>query len=85
MGAEGKRYFSEKGPKKMKKKPERGSKGGEDRVNEDRGKRKRLDAMTVGYFRRVGDRLGEEFTDEEERGEKDYEDGSLRFTISLSG
>ncbi|XP_068196989.1 nucleolar protein 9 [Antennarius striatus] len=31
------------------------------------GGRKRLDALSVGYFRRVGERLGEGFEDEEER------------------
>lgn len=28
-----------------------------------------LDALSVGYFRRVGERLGEGFEDDEERGE----------------
>ncbi len=35
------------------------------------GGRKRLDALSVGYFRRVGERLSEGFEDDEERGEKD--------------
>ncbi|XP_062843687.1 nucleolar protein 9 [Trichomycterus rosablanca] len=67
MGAKDKRYFSEKGQKKMNKRPDKGRKGGEGRLGEERGPRKRLDAMTVGYFRRVSDRLGEEFADDEER------------------
>lgn len=33
------------------------------------GGRKRLDALSVGYFRRVGDRLTEGFDDDEEKGE----------------
>lgn len=32
------------------------------------GGRKRLDALSVGYFRRVGERLSEGFEDDEERG-----------------
>ncbi|XP_075878427.1 nucleolar protein 9 [Nelusetta ayraudi] len=43
-----------------------GGEGGE-KVPED-GSRKRLDALSVGYFRRVGDRLSEGFEDDEERG-----------------
>lgn len=39
--------------------------------------RKRLDALSVGYFRRVGERLGEGFEDNEERGERDYFSGEL--------
>lgn len=41
--------------------------GGE-KARED-GSRKRLDALSVGYFRRVGERLTEGFEDDEERGE----------------
>lgn len=33
------------------------------------GGKKRLDALSVGYFRRVGDRLTEGFEDDEEKGE----------------
>lgn len=33
------------------------------------GGRKRLDALSVGYFRRVGERLSEGFKEDEERGE----------------
>ncbi|XP_051557463.1 nucleolar protein 9 [Myxocyprinus asiaticus] len=60
MGAKGQRYFRDE-QKASKKRPIQGSSG-------DEGvKRKRLDAMTVGYFRRVSDRLKEGFTEEEER------------------
>lgn len=34
------------------------------------GGKKRLDALSVGYFRRVGDRLTEGFEDDEEKGEE---------------
>lgn len=34
------------------------------------GGKKRLDALSVGYFRRVGDRLTEGFEDNEEKGEE---------------
>lgn len=34
------------------------------------GGRKLLDALSVGYFRRVGERLMEGFEDDDERGEK---------------
>lgn len=52
---------------------ERKRRGGEegDKGQGDGG-RKRLDALSVGYFRRVGERLGEGFEDDEERGERDY-------------
>lgn len=44
----------------------RGGRGG----GEEGGARKRLDASpTLGYFRRVGERLSEGFTEDEERGE----------------
>lgn len=49
------------------KKRNRGGDGG-DKAQED-GSRKRLDALSVGYFRRVGERLTEGFEDDEERGE----------------
>lgn len=45
----------------------RGGKAGENLPGE--GGRKRLDALSVGYFRRVGERLGEGFGEDEERGE----------------
>lgn len=53
------------GGEKKKKGGEEGGKG-----HGDRGK-KRLDALSVGYFRRVGERLSEGFEDNEERGEND--------------
>ncbi|XP_051990029.1 LOW QUALITY PROTEIN: nucleolar protein 9 [Xyrauchen texanus] len=60
MGAKGQRYFRDE-PKASNKRPILGTSG-------DEGvKRKCLDAMTVGYFRRVSDRLKEGFTEEEER------------------
>lgn len=74
MGAKGQRHFGEKGQKKIKKKPDQ-SKGGErgrgsSCHGEEGGRRKRLDAMTVGYFRRVSERLSEGFADDEERGKR---------------
>lgn len=51
-------------------KKRRGGKEGEGGQGD--GGRKRLDALSVGYFRRVGERLGEGFEDNEERGEDDY-------------
>lgn len=48
---------------------ERKKKGREDGQNSQaEGGRKRLDAQSVGYFRRVGERLSEGFEDDEERG-----------------
>lgn len=44
-----------------------GGEGGEKAQGD--GSRKRLDALSVGYFRRVGERLSEGFEDDEERGE----------------
>ncbi|XP_073713916.1 nucleolar protein 9-like [Misgurnus anguillicaudatus] len=61
MKAKGQRYFKEE-QKTPKKRTAQGSSGG-DGV----GKRARLDAMTVGYFRRVSERLKEGFTEEEEK------------------
>lgn len=61
MEAKGQR--SVKGGQKGHKRPVQGSSG-------DGGKKKpRLDGTTVGYFRRVSDRLKEGFTEEEEKGE----------------
>ena len=52
---------------------ERKRRGGEEgEGGQADGGRKRLDALSVGYFRRVGERLGEGFEDNEERGEGDY-------------
>lgn len=49
---------------------ERKRRGGkEEEKGQGDGGRKRLDALSVGYFRRVGERLGEGFEDDEERGE----------------
>lgn len=42
-----------------------GGRGG----GEGGGAKKRLDALSVGYFRRVGERLSEGFTEDEEKGE----------------
>uniref|UniRef100_A0A3B5B1L7 NOP9 nucleolar protein n=1 Tax=Stegastes partitus TaxID=144197 RepID=A0A3B5B1L7_9TELE len=49
------------GGERKRKGSEEGKKGGED------GGKKRLDALSVGYFRRVGERLSEGFEDNEER------------------
>lgn len=54
------------GGEKKRRGGEEGEKGQGD------GGRKRLDALSVGYFRRVGERLSEGFEDNEERGERDY-------------
>lgn len=60
-----------------KKRGQKGSYGGESKRKKaddeskaegDAGK-KRLDALSVGYYRRVGERLNEDFEDAEERGE----------------
>lgn len=74
MGAKGQKHFGEQGQKKMKKKPDRSRGGGgsssgpgEEGGKEEGVKRKRLDAMTVGYFRRVSERLSEGFASDEER------------------
>uniref|UniRef100_A0A1A7YVU7 NOP9 nucleolar protein n=1 Tax=Iconisemion striatum TaxID=60296 RepID=A0A1A7YVU7_9TELE len=62
-----------KGGKKSKHPVEDGSgegkkkKGGEKRKGQGEGEKIRLDALSVGYFRRVGDRLNEGFQDNEER------------------
>lgn len=57
---------------------ERKRRGGEEgEKGQGDGGRKRLDALSVGYFRRVGERLGEGFEDDEERGERDYFSGDL--------
>ncbi|KAK2868312.1 hypothetical protein Q7C36_000183 [Tachysurus vachellii] len=67
MEAKGQKHAGEKGQKKMNKKPVRSKGGVNNSRDEEGGKRKRLDAMTVGYFRRVSERLSEGFTDDEER------------------
>ncbi|XP_058872973.1 nucleolar protein 9 [Acipenser ruthenus] len=48
-----------------RKEEERGKKHGDGGMEKGRGKR--LDPMSVGYFRRVSERLGEEFSSEEEK------------------
>ena len=54
---------------------ERKRKGGEEgERSKGDGGRKRLDALSVGYFRRVGERLAEGFEDKEERGENKCSD-----------
>ncbi|XP_026229360.1 nucleolar protein 9 [Anabas testudineus] len=50
--------------RRKKKKKEGGEEGGNDHGG---GGKKRLDALSVGYFRRVGERLSEGFEDNEER------------------
>lgn len=50
-------------------KKRRGDEEGEQSLRD--GGRKRLDALSVGYFRRVGERLTEGFEDDEEKGERD--------------
>ncbi|KAL4657185.1 nucleolar protein 9 [Arapaima gigas] len=44
-----------------------GGKGGFGGTEQEEGVRKHLDAMSVGYFRRVSERLSEGFTEEEEK------------------
>lgn len=65
-----------KGGEKKRRHPDDDGLGGEKKRREGEegekkkdGGRKRLDAMSVGYFRRVGERLSEGFADDEERGE----------------
>lgn len=60
-----------KGGERKKRAVEEGEKGQGD------GGRKRLDALSVGYFRRVGERLSEGFEDNEERGENNDFSGDL--------
>lgn len=52
----------------------KGGDGGE--KGQGGGAKKHLDALSVGYFRRVGERLGEGFDEDEERGEEDYSSGA---------
>lgn len=65
----------QKGGGKKRKHPgqdgERKKRAGEGGDKGDGG-RKRLDALSVGYFRRVGERLSEGFEDDDERGERDF-------------
>ncbi|KAF7692421.1 nucleolar protein 9 [Silurus meridionalis] len=67
-GAKSQKKPGEQGQKRMTKKPDQGRKeGGNSSHVGEGGKKKRLDAMSVGYFRRVHERLSEGFTDDEER------------------
>ncbi|CAN9503312.1 unnamed protein product [Ophioblennius macclurei] len=64
-GAKKRRHPDEDGGGEGEKK----KKGAEEvKNNQGDGGRKRLDALSVGYFRRVGERLTEGFEDDEERG-----------------
>lgn len=68
QGLKKRRQSHEGGGGEMKRK--RGGEAGQ-KVPGDGG-RKRLDALSVGYFRRVGDRLTEGFEQEEEKGEGSF-------------
>ncbi|KAL7842237.1 hypothetical protein SRHO_G00239260 [Serrasalmus rhombeus] len=59
MATKDQMYYSEKGQQKMRE---------HSQSEEGGGKRKLLDKMSVGYFRRVTDQLSEEFPDDVERG-----------------
>lgn len=65
QGLKKRRQPHEGGGGEMKRK--RGGEAGQ-KAQGDGGK-KRLDALSVGYFRRVGDRLTEGFEQDEEKGE----------------
>ncbi|XP_076847503.1 nucleolar protein 9 [Brachyhypopomus gauderio] len=69
MGTKGQTCFANPGRKRTRpNEGERRRKGpAADSSGEEHGGKKRLDAMSVGYFRRVSDRLNEEFPDDEER------------------
>lgn len=66
----------ERKPKKRRQPQEEGGEGQTKRTRggepgqkaQGDGGKKRLDALSVGYFRRVGDRLTEGFDDDEEKG-----------------
>lgn len=69
MGAKGQKHSGVQGQNKMKKPVQsRGGGGRSSSHGKEGGKRKRLDAMAVGYFRRVSERLSEGFADDEEQG-----------------
>ena len=68
----------EEGGERKKWRSEEGPKGPGD------GGKKRLDAMSVGYFRRVGERLTEGFEDNEEQGKIDFS-GIKHKTASSEG
>lgn len=65
----------QKGKGRKRSTPSEDGRGGKRKAGEERPKpqegsgKMRLDALSVGYFRRVGDRLSEGFEDDEERGE----------------
>jgi len=60
-GGERKRRGGDEGERKRR---------GEGEGRQGDGGKKRLDPMSVGYFRRVGERLDEGFKEKEERGER---------------
>uniref|UniRef100_A0A3B3VEL2 NOP9 nucleolar protein n=1 Tax=Poecilia latipinna TaxID=48699 RepID=A0A3B3VEL2_9TELE len=67
-GARKRRHPAEDGGRaEWKKKKNRGEEGKEGQKPQGDGGRKRLDALSVGYFRRVGERLNEGFEEDEER------------------
>lgn len=57
------RPWKDGGKKRKRHGEEERGRGGEGEV------KKRLDPMSVGYFRRVSERLEEEFAEEEDKGE----------------
>lgn len=65
QGLKKRREPQEGGGGEMKRK--RGGEAGQNAEGD--GGKKRLDALSVGYFRRVGDRLTEGFDQDEEKGE----------------
>ncbi|XP_072524435.1 nucleolar protein 9 [Salminus brasiliensis] len=67
MAAHNERDSDKTAQKRMKKKKNISQGKGGRGDGEGNEKRKRLDAMSVGYFRRVYERLNEEFPDDEER------------------
>lgn len=67
-GENKRRHTSDDGQGREKKR--RGAEDGQKGLGD--GGKKRLDALSVGYFRRVGERLNEGFEDDEERGENEY-------------
>lgn len=69
-GGKKRSHHRDDGEGEGKKKRTEGEEGGKGHGD---GGRKRLDALSVGYFRRVGERLKEDFEDNEERGENNNE------------
>lgn len=71
-GVRKRRHPAEDGGRaEWKKKKNRGEEEKQGQKPRGDGGRKRLDALSVGYFRRVGERLSEGFEEDEERGEMD--------------